>query len=136
MNLLVDIFYGTRFVPGGGVLLFVGLLAVCTMITAVALWRQRHHIQPGIDLVPTSIRWAMHGYFLLWAVLLAFVPALRLPGMDMPPILIGVAVALIIVETGLLLLVAHRDRPLRQQIVVVPVVDTEPMMVYRTHNIA
>jgi hypothetical protein len=119
-NVLVNLFYGARFRPGDGLLLFVGLLLLCVTITGAGLWRRRHLVQRGIDLVPTLVRWAMHGYFLGWAVLLALVPTRRLPGMDMPLVLIGVALVLLVAEAGLLLLVARRKQPLRQQVMVVP----------------
>jgi len=119
-NVLVDIFYRERFVPGDGLLLFVGLLLVCATITVTAVWRRRKQIHLGIDLIPTAVRWAMHGYFLLWAVFLFFVPAQRLPGMDMPWFLVVVALVLAALEIGLVLLVARRKRPLLQQIVLAP----------------
>ncbi len=62
----------------------------------------------------------MHGYFLLWAVFLFIRPDQRLPGMDMPLFLVLVAVVLAAGEIGLVLLVARRKRPLRQQIVLAP----------------
>jgi hypothetical protein len=119
-KVLIDLFYGARFQPGDGLLLFGGLLLVCVAVTAAALWRRRHLVQLGIDLIPTLVRWVMHGYFLLWALALALAPAQRLPGMDMPLVLVGVALALAVVEVGLVLLVARRHRPLRQQVVLVP----------------
>lgn len=119
-NVLVAIFYRQRFVPGSGLALFAGLLLVCVAITITALWRHRDRVQYGIDLVPTVVRWGMHGYFLLWALLLFFVPQQRLPGMDMPLFLVVVALVLATVEIGLVLLVVRRQRPFRQQIVVAP----------------
>jgi hypothetical protein len=66
------------------------------------------------------VRWAMHGYFLLWAIFLFLVPRQRLPGMDMPVFLVVVALVLAALEIGLVLLVARRKRPLLQQIVLLP----------------
>lgn len=133
-NVLADVLYADRFTPGDGLLLFLGLLLLCAAITGVALWRQRHAIQHGIDLIPTVIRWAMHGYFLGWTILLAFVPALRLPGMDMPLILIGVALALVVVEIGLLLIVTLPNRSLRQQVIVVPAEEQSNPVVWRVES--
>jgi hypothetical protein len=119
-NVLVAVVYRERFVPGDGLLLFLGLLLVCAVITGTAVWRRRKQIQPGIDLIPTTVRWAMHGYFLLWAIFLFLVPRQRLPGMDMPVFLVVVALVLAALEIGLVLLVARRKRPLLQQIVLLP----------------
>lgn len=119
-NLLAAGVYGARFRPGDGLELFIGLLGICITITLVALRRSRHAIRPGIDLVPTMVRWAMHGYFFLWALVLLFVPAQRLPGMDMPVILVVVALVLLLLEIVLVRLVARRNQPLHRQIIVVP----------------
>ncbi len=119
-NLLVALFPRDRFVPGDGLLLFVGLLLVCAAITTVAVWRRRNHIQHGIDLIPTAVRWAMHGYFLLWALFLFIRPDQRLPGMDMPLFLVIAALLLAGGEITLVLLVTRRRRPLRQQIMLAP----------------
>jgi hypothetical protein len=119
-NVLVALFYRDRFVPGDGLPLFAGLLLVCAVITATAVWRRRNYIQHGIDLIPTAVRWAMHGYFLLWAVFLFIRPDQRLPGMDMPLFLVIVALLLAAGEIALVLLVTRRTRSLRQQIVLAP----------------
>lgn len=113
--------YG-RNVPVGGSLLFFGLTVIAlALAVALAIWRAGVRIQHGIDLIPTLVRWAIHGYFLAWALLLALVPALRLPGMDMPPILVGIAAALLVVEALLLAPVVRLDRSLRRQLSIRPV---------------
>ena len=119
-NVLVALFYRERFVPGDGLLLFAGLLLVCATITTVAVWRRRKHIHHGIDLIPTAVRWAMHGYFLLWAVFLFIRPDQRLLGMDMPLFLVIVALLLAAGEIALVLLVTRRKRALSKQLIVSP----------------
>jgi hypothetical protein len=119
-NVLVALFYRERFMPGDGLLLFAGLLLVCATITTVAVGWRRNHIQHGIDLIPTAVRWAMHGYFLLWALFLFFRPDQRLPGMDMPLFLVIVALLLAAGEIALVLLVTRRKRALSKQLIVSP----------------
>lgn len=119
-GVLAAITYPNGMAPGGGMPLFAGALTICGVIVLVAIWRYGVRTQTGIDLIPTLARWAMHGYFLGWAVLLAFVPALRLPGMDLPPFLIWVALALLAVEVLMLVPVLQPRRALSRQVMVLP----------------
>lgn len=129
-NVLAAVFYPAGMAPGGGMSIFVGGLIVCALVVAVAIWRRGLRVQHGIDLVPTLTRWAMHGYFLGWAVLLALMPELRLPGMDMPLFLIWIALALIAVEALLLVPILHPNVKLHRQIMVLPRESQER----RSHN--
>jgi hypothetical protein len=100
--------------------IFVAALAFFAGIVGWAIWRDGVRVQNGIDVVPVITRWAMHGYFLGWAVLLAWVPELRLPGMDMPLFLIWVALALLLLEGLLLVPVLQRNVGFRRQLVIAP----------------
>ncbi|HEX6291773.1 MAG TPA: carotenoid biosynthesis protein [Herpetosiphonaceae bacterium] len=117
---LAAVLYPAGIPAGGGLSIFAGALAVFAAIVGLAIWRQGVRVRPGIDLIPTLTRWAMHGYFLGWAMLLALIPELRLTGMDLPAVLIGVAVALLVVEGLLLLPLLQQNRRFWRQVVVIP----------------
>ncbi len=103
---------------GGSMPIFVTMLAIFAAIVGWAIWRDDLRPQHGIDVITVLTRWAMHGYFLGWAVLLAWFPALRLSGMDMPAFLIWVAIALLLLEALLLVPVVQRNVGFRRQLVV------------------
>jgi hypothetical protein len=119
-KVLVAILYPAGVPIGGSMPVFAGALALFATIVGVVVWRRGVQARHGIDIIPVITRLAMHGYFLIWALLLAVAPALRLPGMDMPKFLIGVAVVLLAMELVLLVPVVQRNIALRRQIVVVP----------------
>lgn len=124
-GLLAAITYPNGMAPGGGLPLFAAATTLFAVIVLVAILRYGVQIRHGIDLIPALARWAMHGYFFGWALLLFFVPSLRLPSMDLPPFLIVVALVLMIVEVLLLAPVVRRDRAIRQQVIVLPAVAQE-----------
>jgi hypothetical protein len=119
-NLLAALAYPGGMAAGGGLPIFAAAVIVFAAIVGVAIRRHGLRIQAGIDLLPTLTRWAMHGYFLGWAVLLALIPELRLAGMDLPLILIWVALALLIVEALLLLPLLQQNTALWRQVIVFP----------------
>ncbi|MBA3944138.1 MAG: carotenoid biosynthesis protein [Herpetosiphonaceae bacterium] len=113
-----------------GMLIFAATLALFAGVTGVATLRYGLHLERGLDVLPTLTRWLMHGYFGLWLVVWLLVPQTRLAGMDLPPFLIGVAFALLVVEASLVVLVllrhgrwiGHRQQLPRAEITV-PVAD-------------
>lgn len=88
-----------------GMLVFVATLACCALVTGWATLRYGLAPRQGVDILPTLTRWLMHGYFGLWLVAWLVAPHTRLPGMDLPPLLIEVALALLAVEASLVGLV-------------------------------
>lgn len=123
-GVLAAIVYRGQMAPGGGMPIFLITLALCAGI--VGWWMARFGVraQRGVDLIPTLTRWAMHGYFLGWAMLLALIPALRLPGMDMPVMLIVVALVLLMIEVVMLVPLLHPTQRWLRQIRVAPPPDT------------
>jgi hypothetical protein len=119
-TILVTVLYPAGVPVGGSMPVFAGALAVFAVIVGSVIWRRGVQVRHGIDIIPVVTRLAMHGYFLGWAVLLAVVPGLRLPGMDMPLFLIGVAVVLLAMEGLLLVPVLQRNIAIQRQIVIVP----------------
>lgn len=119
-KVLAAIFYPGGMPAGGGLPIFAGALVVFTGLVGFAIRRHGLRVQHGIDLIPTISRWAMHGYFLLWAVLLAVMPELRLAGMDLPLVLVWVALALLVVEGLLLLPLLQQNKRFWRQITLVP----------------
>ncbi len=115
---LVRLAYPSGAPVGGSMPIFVVTLACFATIVGGAVVRHGGRITTGIDLVPVLTRWAMHGYFLIWALLLAVAPSLRAPGIDMPALLIWVAVALLVVEGLLLVPLLQRNVGLRRQLIV------------------
>lgn len=117
---LAAVFYPAGMPAGGGLPIFAGALIVFTALVGIAIWRHGVRVQPGIDLIPTLSRWAMHGYFLGWAVLLVLIPELRLADMDLPIFLVWVALALLLVEALLLLPLLQQNKRFWRQISLVP----------------
>lgn len=117
---LAAVIYPAGMAPGGGLPIFAGAVALFALVVGVAIRRQGLRVQPGIDLIPTVTRWAMHGYFLGWAVLLALMPELRLAGMDLPLFLIWIALALLALEMLLLVPVLQQNKRLDRQVIVLP----------------
>lgn len=117
---LLAAFYGPQVPAGSGMGIFVGTLALFAALVGIATWRSGLHVRSGIDLIPTLTRWAMHGYYFGWALLLTFMPSLRLPGMDLPLFLIWIALALIGVEALMLVPVLQRKTALLRQVYVLP----------------
>lgn len=100
-DLLVWLFY-PQSPDDKGMLIFVLTVVAFTLIV---LWAAlRHGLRPrrGIDLLPTLTRWAMHGYFGLWLIVWLVAPQTLLPGMNAPIFLLGMALALLVVELALL----------------------------------
>jgi len=119
-GLVADIVYPAGMPTGGGLPIFGATFLVFMGVVGLALWRREVRIHRGVDLVPTLVRWSMHGYFLGWAVLLTFVPVLRLPGMDFPPFLLAAAMVLFAIEALLLVPLLQPQHPLRRQVSVHP----------------
>ncbi len=119
-NSLAAVVYPAGIVPGDGLSIFAGALAVFALLVSAAIWRQGLRVRPGIDLIPLLTRWAMHGYFLGWAVLLALMPDLRLAGMDLPIVLVWVALALLVVEGLLLVPVLQPEQRFWRQLIILP----------------
>ncbi len=117
-NVLAALAYPAGAPLGGSMPIFVAMLAIFAAVVGGAIWRGGIRAQHGIDVIPVLTRWAMHGYFIGWAVLLLWFPALRLPGMDMPAFLIWVAIALLLLEGLLLVPVLQRNVAFRRQLVV------------------
>jgi hypothetical protein len=121
-NLLAAGLYPEGLAPGSGMVIFVGALLACVGIVALGL-RRGLAITYGIDLFPTLVRWAMHGYFLIWALLLALFPALRLPGIDMPLFLILIAFILLGLEVIFLMVVLHPKHIRQRQLIFLPILN-------------
>lgn len=119
-NVTAALVYPAGVPIGGGMPIFAATLAIFAGIVGLGIARRGVPVRAGIDVIPVLTRWAMHGYFLLWAVLLALVPALRLPGTDMPAFLIWVALALLAVEVLLLVPMVQRRAAFRRQFIVAP----------------
>lgn len=85
-----------------GMLVFVLTVAVFAGIVIAAIWRRGLAPRLGVDVIPTLTRWLMHGYFALWLLAWTLAPQLLPAGMDAPPFLLWVAVALIGLELALL----------------------------------
>jgi hypothetical protein len=117
---LAAVVYPGGMAAGGGLPIFAGAVALFALVVGAAIWRQGLRVQPGIDLIPTVTRWAMHGYFLGWAVLLALKPELRLAGMDLPLFLIWIALALLALEMLLLVPVLQQNKRLDRQVIILP----------------
>ena len=117
---LAAIVYPAGMTPGGGLPIFAGALALFALVVGAAIRRKGLRTQPGIDLIPTVTRWAMHGYFLGWAVLLALLPELRLAGMDLPLFLIWIALALMVLEMLLLVPMLQQNKRFWRQVIVLP----------------
>lgn len=117
---LAALVYPAGMPAGGGLPIFGAALVVFAAVVGLAIRRHGLRAKPGIDLIPTITRWAMHGYFLGWAVLLALMPELRLAGMDLPVFLIWVALALLVVEALLLVPLLQQNKRLWHQVVVLP----------------
>lgn len=122
---LVALLPGAHAAAGEGMMVVVALIILFAMIVASAVWRVGLKPRRGIDLIPTLCRWSMHGYYLSWAVLLLIAPWWRLPGMDLPPFLIGMALLLLVVETLMLLPLLHPHGGLRAQARLRPVLTQE-----------
>ncbi len=119
---LVALLPGADAAAGDGMWLVVALMILFATIVVIAAWRVGLDPRRGIDLIPALGRWSMHGYYLGWAVLLLIAPSLRLPGMDLPPFLIGMALLLLAVEALMVLPLLRRHAGLREQIQLRPVV--------------
>lgn len=106
-DLLVWLLYPRT--PGDhGMAVFAATVAVFALIVGAVVWRRGLRPTPGVDLLTTATRWLMHGYFGLWLVVWLVAPATRLPGMDAPLFLLGMALALLILEALLLMPVLRR----------------------------
>jgi hypothetical protein len=113
-DLLVLVFYPPHAQGDKGMPIFVATLTIFAAVSGYALLctrRRRVVRHTSADIIPLLARWSMHLYFGAWLVLWLLWPELRLPGKDLPPMLLVVAAVMLGVE--ILLLVpsfTHRMR--------------------------
>ena len=113
-DLLILLFYPQQAQGDQGMAIFATTLAIFALVTGFAVLRSRQNergqITP-IDIIPTLARWSMHLYFGAWLVIWLIWPEMRLPGKDLPLLLLGVSVVMFIAELLLLVpLFVHRTR--------------------------
>lgn len=104
-DLLIVIFYPQQAQGDKGMAIFAATLAIFAAVTGYGVLRSRQSIRGHftlIDIIPILARWSMHLYFGAWLVLWLIWPELRLPGMDLPPTLLVVAVVMLVAELLLL----------------------------------
>lgn len=112
--------YENRLLAGGGLPIFGAAVLGFVAVVVTSIRHNGIRTKTGIDLIPTLTRWAMHGYFGLWALGLTLFPALRLPGVDFPLPLVLIAFGLVLVEALLLVPMLQHGTSVLRQIHILP----------------
>lgn len=113
-DLLVVVFYPQQAPGDKGMPIFAATLAIFAVLACYGIMRSRGSSRghfTRFDIIPILARWSMHLYFGAWLVSWLIWPESRLPGKDLPPTVVGVAVVMLVAELLLLIPFFARRAP-------------------------